>query len=71
MQTQLSDDDLNQRKAWEEHAPNAFRQPDAEVLSMIAEIQERRKAEDLNDGIRGYEGTPGKQVFDHLPEGSH
>jgi hypothetical protein len=59
MQTQLSDAELQQRKDWEEHAPNAFRQPDQEVLAMIKELQERRAAE--------------KAAFplDHLAEGSH
>jgi len=59
MQTPLSDADLQQRKDWEEHAPNAFRQPDLEVLAMIKELQERRAAE--------------KAAFplDHLAEGSH
>lgn len=70
MQMPLSEEALACRENWERCAPNAFRQPDEEVLAMIAEIRTYRSAEKAEtDRVRCEAG--GRLPLDHLPEGSH
>lgn len=67
----LSSHDLEQRKQWEEHAPNAFRQPDQEVLLMIKEIEGYRRVDKwLADEQNAAQQAGGRLPLDHLPEGS-
>lgn len=78
MQTQpnlvkwLSSDALEQRKQWELNAPRVCRQPDEEVLLMIKEIEEYRRADKwLADDQNAAQQTGGKLPLDHLPDGSY
>jgi hypothetical protein len=62
----LSNAELKEREDWERHAPNAFRQPDEEVLAMIAEIRGYRA---VDKWLQEEDNKP--FPTDHLPEGAH